>query len=79
MSFKISTLVLLMSLIHAQAGWIKTFGADEEDGSNHVLKLEDGYLITGFTKSFGNGGYLSTSRSTDGSIFYEAKNRLSLC
>ena len=56
MRIKILILILSISLINAQAGWIKTFGADEEDGSSHVLQLEDGYLITGFTKSFGNGG-----------------------
>ena len=56
MRIKILILILSICLINAQAGWIKTFGADEEDGSSHVLQLEDGYLITGFTKSFGNGG-----------------------
>ena len=56
MRIKILILILSISLINAQSGWIKTFGADVEDGSSHVLQLEDGYLITGFTKSFGNGG-----------------------
>ena len=56
MRSKISTLILLISQMQAQSGWIKTFGADEQDGSNHVLRLKDGYLMTGFTNSFGNGG-----------------------
>ena len=26
------------------------------DGANHVLKVEEGFLILGYTTSFGNGG-----------------------
>ena len=47
---------LLIDASYCQSKWIKTFGADEIDGANHVLPLDDGFLITGFTRSFGNGG-----------------------
>ena len=54
--YRILFFLLLSNILISQKGWIKTYGADEVDGSNHVLVLDDGYLITGFTKSFGNGG-----------------------
>ena len=54
--YRILLFLLLSNILFSQKGWIKTYGADEADGSNHVLVLNDGYLITGFTKSFGNGG-----------------------
>ena len=53
---KITVCLLASAFIFSQKGWIKTYGADETDGGNHVLVLDDGYLITGFTSSFGNGG-----------------------
>ena len=56
MMYRILLFLLLFNILYSQKGWIKTYGADEVDGSNHVLVLDDGYLITGFTKSFGNGG-----------------------
>ena len=56
MMYRTLFFLLLSNIVISQNGWIKTYGADEEDGSNHVLRLDDGYLITGFTKSFGNGG-----------------------
>jgi hypothetical protein len=49
-------LIFIFEFCFCQSKWIKTFGADELDGANHVLPLADGYLITGFTSSFGNGG-----------------------
>ena len=49
-------LFLLIDISFCQSKWIKTYGADELDGANHILTLDDGYLITGFTSSFGNGG-----------------------
>ena len=49
-------LFLLIDVSYCQSKWIKTFGADEVDGANHVLPLDDGFLLTGFTNSFGNGG-----------------------
>ena len=53
---KISVCLLTSAFLFSQKGWIKTYGADETDGGNHVLVLDDGFLITGFTSSFGNGG-----------------------
>jgi len=47
---------LLLQFCFAQSKWLKTFGADEIDGANHVLKVEEGFLILGYTTSFGNGG-----------------------
>ena len=36
--------------------WIKTFGGPEEDFSIDVKQtLDEGFIITGHTKSFGNG------------------------
>jgi len=55
-TYSIILYLLLSKFAFSQKGWIKTYGADEVDGSNHVLALNDGYLITGFTTSFGNGG-----------------------
>ena len=49
-------MIFIFEFCFCQSKWIKTFGADELDGANHVLPLADGYLITGFTSSFGNGG-----------------------
>ena len=48
-------LFFLIQLSYSQSNWIKTFGADEIDGANYVLKIEEGFLILGFTSSFGNG------------------------
>ena len=53
---KLFFLLIIFDFCLCQSKWIKTFGADEIDGANHVLILEDGFLITGFTSSFGNGG-----------------------
>ena len=53
---RIIILFLLIDISLCQSKWIKTYGADEIDGANHILILDDGYLITGFTSSFGNGG-----------------------
>ena len=54
--FKAIIFFLLFDVSFCQSKWIKTYGADELDGANHILTLDDGYLITGFTSSFGNGG-----------------------
>ena len=53
---RVIILFLLIDISFCQSKWIKTYGADELDGANHLLVLDDGYLITGFTSSFGNGG-----------------------
>ncbi|MBT3664609.1 hypothetical protein HN537_03165, partial [bacterium] len=47
---------LFIDVSFCQSKWIKTFGTDEIDGANHVLPLDDGFLLAGFTNSFGNGG-----------------------
>ena len=56
MLYRILFILTLSNILFSQKSWIKTYGADEIDGSNHVLELDNGYLITGFTQSFGNGG-----------------------
>ena len=38
---------LFIDISYCQSRWIKTFGADEVDGANHVLPLDDGFLLTG--------------------------------
>lgn len=35
--------------------WNKTFGGIKEDWANSVIEKEDGYIIGGYTKSFGSG------------------------
>lgn len=37
--------------------WDKTFGGKRWDEANSIIKTEDGYLVLGNTKSFGNGSY----------------------
>ena len=37
--------------------WEKTYGGAEEDGIYDLLKIENGCMIIGKTKSFGHGGY----------------------
>ena len=38
--------------------WDKTLGDTDDDGANSVLQTDDGgYLVAGFTKSYGAGGY----------------------
>ena len=45
-------------LIFCKDGWILTYGKDEIDGSNSVLQTSDGgYIMMGYTQSFGNGGH----------------------
>jgi hypothetical protein len=39
-------LFLLIDISFCQSKWIKTYGADELDGANHILTLDDGYLIS---------------------------------
>ena len=43
--------------IFCKGGWILTYGKDEKDGGNSVLQTPDGgYILVGYTQSFGNGG-----------------------
>jgi hypothetical protein len=37
--------------------WTHTYGGDDEDNGWCVREVEDGYVIAGYTKSFGAGGY----------------------
>ena len=44
--------------IFCKGGWILTYGKDEKDGGNSVLQTPDGgYILVGYTQSFGNGGH----------------------
>ena len=50
-----------MYLVRTDAGgsvmWERTFGGARGDGASAVLVLDDGYMVVGFTVSFGRGGY----------------------
>ena len=37
--------------------WTRTFGGPDEDNGWSVLELDDGFIIAGFTNSFGAGGF----------------------
>ena len=46
--------------------WEKTYGGSEEDGIYDLLKVEDGYIIAGKTKSFGHGNFDAWLLKVDG-------------
>jgi predicted secreted protein len=37
--------------------WDKTFGGNEADEANEIIKADNGYIIAGYTESFGAGDY----------------------
>jgi hypothetical protein len=52
-------LPLIVKFLYAQAPdilWTKTYGGAENDRGYSLQKLSDGYIIAGFTNSFGKGG-----------------------
>lgn len=54
----IMILLMVCQPILGKGGWILTYGRDEVDGSNSVLQRPDGgYILMGYTRSFGNGGH----------------------
>ena len=54
----IMILLMVCQPIFGKGGWILTYGRDEVDGSNSVLQRSDGgYILMGYTRSFGNGGH----------------------
>ena len=36
--------------------WDKTFGGEKDDEANSIIETKDGYIIAGYTESFGKGG-----------------------
>lgn len=50
--------------------WHRTYGGDDEDNGWCVREVEDGFVIAGYTKSFGAGGYdgYLIRTGTDGDI-----------
>ena len=55
---RIMILLMVCQPIFSKGGWILTYGRDEVDGSNSILQRPDGgYILMGYTRSFGNGGH----------------------
>lgn len=48
---------LIKTDINGDTLWTQTIGGSQEDGANNVIECEDkGYLLAGYTKSYGAGG-----------------------
>jgi len=64
----------LLLKVDANGGlqWLRRYGGFEEDEGHGVLELSDGYMVSGFTGSFGNGGSEGFLLRTglDGKIVY---------
>lgn len=59
--FKIPILLLFFALnteLVSQGSWFRTFGGSQGDNASSVIETSDyGYIISGSTDSYGNGGY----------------------
>jgi hypothetical protein len=63
-----SDVFLVKTDVNGNFSWAKTYGGTGDDGANSILETSDGgYIMAGYTESFGSGGYDMYVVKTDAS------------